>query len=187
MVQSATLKFPLSTFMEPRKDGDMEQWRKWSARLIWDQEAAGSSPVCSTKSQSRDWRSGWAKAPHGATHGPRRLVYHLSCIDDGERPVTQRKDGSCAVAGTYGTAYGPLAQQAEQATYNCQVSGSNPGWTTSGGASPRLQSKICRTHNRGTAKAAQVQFLRECPRKRGQISKGGYSHGWAVQSEAWVT
>ena len=43
------------------------------ARLIWDQEDAGSSPACSTKGQSRGWRSGWAKAPPGTAQGMRQV------------------------------------------------------------------------------------------------------------------
>ena len=43
------------------------------ARLIWDQEAASSNPVCSTKGQSRGWRSGWAKAPPGTAQGMRQV------------------------------------------------------------------------------------------------------------------
>ena len=64
--------------------GYTEQWREGTAHLIWDQEAAGSSPVCST----------------------------------------------------------------------------------SGGASPRLQSKICRTHNRATAIAEYAGLDRDTMRRR---------------------
>lgn len=98
------------------------------ARLIWDQEAAGSNPVCSTKGQSRGWRSGWAKAPPGATQGLRRLVI-LPFFTTGTDPwrngktaavgqqeaMAQRKSGRASARGPYskqwGDGYGRIGKQ----------------------------------------------------------------------------
>lgn len=66
------------------------------ARLQAQQEAAGSNPAPPSSGTDRRYTPlGWLYQTHGT---PERRS------GDRERPVAQRKDGGCAVAGTYGTA-----------------------------------------------------------------------------------
>ena len=92
-----------------RQDGVLAQME---ARVIWDHEAAGSIPAYPTRCQSRDWRSGWAKVPRGATHGLRLSVYHLSFSRRGQTRGT-RKDGRRVAAGTCGTSISRCGSMAE--------------------------------------------------------------------------